>query len=51
MSEKQSLRPAPDLIMSGSSRAVEVRSYTKNDNDLGACSWVNGMSTGWHGHH
>jgi hypothetical protein len=51
MSEKESLQPASDIVMSGSSRAAEVRSYTKNDNDLGARLWTNWMAAGWHGHH
>ena len=51
MSEKESLQPASDMVVSGSSRVAEVRSYTKNDNNLGARLWMNWMAAGWHGHH
>ena len=48
-SEKEIVRPTPDVAGRGSSRVVEVRAYTQNDLDTRL--WMNGVPTGWHGHY
>ena len=48
-SEKEIVRPTPNVAVRGSSRVVEVRAYTRNDLDTRL--WMNGVPTGWHGHY